>query len=224
VNLLDFFVSRSLLRAVLPPSKLNLLLPGMTFLFSGSASTEPLYVLLSIQIVQLLVSLIIVLCILCSFKSPVFEFIFRPAEPFWTPLRICCAQVLLSNDASPELLLQCLRIATFFILLLHTESFELHKCYDRIANRRSLSIEMFFQKLIRMLYWCFQRNGCSLMYFASPFHSSRILKNSFRIQVRNVNVASELMIHLSALLSETKSAAIERYDVVVKSKVSYCSA
>ncbi len=62
------------------------------------------------------------------------------------------------------------------------------------------------------------------MYFASPFHSSRILKNSFRTQVRNVNVASELMIHLSALLSETESAAIERYDVVVKSKVSYCNA
>jgi hypothetical protein len=62
------------------------------------------------------------------------------------------------------------------------------------------------------------------MYFASPFHSSCILKNSFRTQVRSVNVASELMIHLSALLSETESAAIERYDDVAKSKVSYYSA
>ncbi len=86
------FSFQSLLRAVLPSSKLNLLLPGMTFLFSGSVSTEPLYVLLSLQIVQLsLISLIIVFCILGSFKFPVFEFLFRPAEPFWTPLRICCA-------------------------------------------------------------------------------------------------------------------------------------
>ncbi len=34
-----------------------------------------------------------------------------------------------------------------------------------------------------------------------------------------MNIASELMIHLSALLSETESAAIDRYDDVVKSKV-----
>ncbi len=39
-----------------------------------------------------------------------------------------------------------------------------------------------------------------------------------------MNVASELMIHLSALLSGTESAIIELYDDVVKSKVSYYSA